>query len=149
MKINKENSRTRNAIRNVLSGILNKSILLLFPFLIRSILIKTLGAEYLGLSSLFTSILQVLNLAELGFGSAIIFSLYKPISVGDKVTISALLNLYKKIYRIIGILVFFTGLIILPFLKYLINGGYPQDINIYILYILYIYNTLYTCVIYT
>ena len=93
------NSRTKNATRNIFSGLVNKIIMLLFPFIIRTIMIKKLGTEFLGLNSLFSSILQVLNLAELGFGSAVVFSMYKPIAEGDKKTICALLNLYKKIYK--------------------------------------------------
>ena len=57
--------------------------MLFFPFIIRTILIKSLGADYLGLNSLFTSILTVLNLAELGFSSAVVFNMYKPIAEND------------------------------------------------------------------
>lgn len=70
-------SRTQNAVRNIGWGIIEKIITLLLPFITRTILIKVLGAEYLGLSSLFTSILQVLSITELGFGSAIVFSVYR------------------------------------------------------------------------
>ena len=136
-----EMSRTKNAARNVLFGLINKIIVLLFPFAIRAIIIQTLGSEYLGLNSLFTSILQVLNLAELGFNSAVVYSMYKPIAENDTNTICALMNLYRKIYRIIGIIVVVVGLILLPFLSYLIKGSYPTDINIYILYIIYLFNT--------
>ena len=109
-------SRTKNAARNMLFGFINKIIVLLFSFIVRAIIIKTLGSEYLGLNSLFTSILQVLNLAELGFNSAVVYSMYKPIAENDKVTICALMNLYKKIYRIIGIIVMSVGLLLLPFI---------------------------------
>ena len=138
------NSRTKNATRNIFSGLINKIIMLLFPFIIRTIMIKSLGSEFLGLNSLFSSLLQVLNLAELGFGSAVVFSLYKPIAKGDKKTICALLNLYKKIYEIIGIVIICVGICILPFLKYLINGTYPNSINLYIVFVLYLLNTAIT-----
>lgn len=134
-------SRTKNAMRNMMFGFLNKTIVLLFPFIIKTILIRTLGSEYLGLNSLFTSILQMLNLAELGFSSAIVYSMYKPIAEKDTKTICALMNLYKRIYRIIGTIIIVIGLVLLPFLNYLIKGGYPQSINIYILYIIYLLNT--------
>ncbi len=134
-------SRTKNAIRNMLFGFINKAIVLLFPFIIKTVLIRTLGSEYLGLNSLFTSILQMLNLAELGFSSAIVYSMYKPIAEKDIKTICALMKLYKKIYRIIGIIIISIGLVLLPFLNDLIKGGYPQNINIYILYIIYLFNT--------
>lgn len=137
-------NRTKNAIRNIIFGFLNKFIVLLFPFIIRSVLIKKLGSEYLGLSSLFTSILQVLNLTELGFSSAVVYCLYEPIANNNKKVICALLNFYKKIYRFIGMFVFIAGLIIMFFLKSFIKGSYPNEINIYLLYILYLINTAIT-----
>ena len=137
-------SRTKNTVRNIITGFINKFVLLIFPFIIRTILIKTLGAEYLGLNSLFTSILQVLNLTELGFSSAIVYSMYKPIANNDKKTVCALLNFYKKIYRIIGMVILLLGLILLPFLPKLIHGSYPSNINIYILYLIYLANTVIT-----
>lgn len=135
-------SRTKNTIRNMICGLFNKIVVLIFPFIIKTILIKKLGPEYLGLSSLFTSILQVLNLTELGFSSAIVFCMYKPLAEKDTKTICELMKFYKKIYRVIGIIILILGLFLLPILPKLINGTYPSDINIYILYILYLFNTL-------
>ena len=137
-------SRTKNAMRNITFGFINKLIVLLVPFIIRTVIIKTLGSEYLGLNSLFVSILQVLNLAELGFSSAIVYSMYKPIAEKDTKTICALMNLYKKIYSVIGIVIIVVGLVLLPFLSYFIKGSYPNDINIYILYLIYLMNTAIT-----
>ena len=65
--------RTKNAIRNMLWGVLNRIVNIIFPFVLRTVFIYTLGSMYLGLNSLFTSILTVLNLAELGFSSAIVY----------------------------------------------------------------------------
>ena len=93
--------RTRRAFVNIIWGFIEKMITLICPFIIRTIMIYKLGNEYLGLNGLFTSILQVLSLAELGFGDAIVFSMYKPIIENDNKMLSALLNLYKKVYRII------------------------------------------------
>ena len=92
--------RTRNAKRNVLFGLIYKVINILLPFIVRTAMMYTLGMEYLGLSSLFTSILTVLNLTELGVGSAIVYHMYKAIAEDDEETICALLNFYKKIYRV-------------------------------------------------
>ena len=75
--------RTQNSLRNIGFGIINRIVSILFPFIVRTIFIKTLGEEYLGLNSLFSSILQVLNLADLGFASAIVASMYKPIAEED------------------------------------------------------------------
>lgn len=138
------NNRTTNTVRNIVCGIINKIICLIIPFFIRTIMIKKMGSEYLGLNSLFTSILQVLNLTELGFSSAIVFSMYKPIANNDKKIICALMNFYKRIYRIIGVVILTVGLLITPLIPRLINGSVPKDINIYILYILYLLNTVIT-----
>ena len=84
--------RTQQALRNILWGLIEKTITILCPFVIRTIIIYKLGNEYLGLSSLFSSILQVLSLAELGFGDAIIFGMYKPISEHDNKKVGTYLN---------------------------------------------------------
>lgn len=138
MKIN----RTKNAMINIVFGYINKILSVLFPFAIKTIIIKTIGIEYLGLNSLFTSILNILNLAELGFGTAMVFSMYKPIAEDDKETIRALLNLYRKIYRIIGAIVLTVGLAIIPLLPFLIKGDHPADVNLYLLYIIYLANNV-------
>lgn len=134
--------RTKNTLRNVITGLLNKVVLLFFPFIIRTVIIQKLGSEYLGLSSLFTSILQVLNLTEMGFNSAIVYNLYKPIANNDKDKICALMNFYKKAYTIIGTVILILGLAVLPFLDNLISGEIPENINIYILYLIYLANTV-------
>ena len=132
MKIDK----TRNASRNITFGILLKVYQIFLPFLMRTIMMYTIGVQYLGLNSLFSSILQVLNLAELGVGSAMVFSMYKPIAEDDENTICALLKLYRLYYRFIGIFILIFGILIIPFLPKLISGNIPSDMNLYILYIL-------------
>lgn len=134
--------RKKNAIRNAFWGYLSKIISLVMPFIFRTIIIYSLGSDYVGLNSLFTSILQVLSLSELGIGTAIVFNMYKPIARNDNKHISALLNLYKKLYFKIGILILTIGIFITPFLKYLINGSYPTEINIYIVYLAFLLNTV-------
>ncbi len=133
--------RAKNGIRNIVSGTANKLVLVLLPFFVRTIMVSSLGKEYLGLNSLFTSILNVLNLTELGFGSALVYSMYKPISDNDKTQICALLKLYKNIYRYIGCVLLIIGLILMPMIPQLINGEYPSGVNIYILYLIYLINT--------
>lgn len=137
-------SRTKNSTRNIFYGIIDKTINIILPFITRTIFIQKLGVEYLGIHSLFVSILQVLNLAELGFSSAIVYNLYEPIAKNDKEKVCALLNLYKKIYRIVGIVILAIGLAILPFLNRLINGEIPTNLNIYVLYIIYLMGTVLT-----
>lgn len=133
--------RRKNSVRNIKFGFLNKIVTIFFPFIMRTVLIYTMGTEYLGLSSLFSAILQVLSLSELGIGSAMVFELYKPIAEDDKKQICKLQNLYRKIYHIIGKVILIIGICILPFLGLFIKGSYPTDINIYVLYILYLLNS--------
>lgn len=134
-------SRTKNSLRNSITGFINKVFNLLIPFFIRTIIIKVIGVDYLGLSSLYSSILQVLSLSELGFSISIAFSLYKPIAENDTETICALLNFLKKIYRVVGLIILAVGAALMPALPYLIEGTYPADINLYILYSIYLINT--------
>lgn len=136
--------RTKNATRNIVIGFINKIVVLLLPFFVRTAFIYSLGAEYLGLNSLFTSILTVLNMAELGFSSAVVFSMYKPIANDDEDTICAILNYLRKIYRVVGTVILIGGLILMPFLPKLIRGKCPDELNIYILFLIYLLNTALT-----
>lgn len=129
-------NRTKNAMRNIFFGIILKCYQILIPFLMRTAMIYFMGVQYLGLNSLFTSILQVLNMAELGVGVAMVYSMYEPIAVHDTKKICELLKLYKSYYRVIGVIIAFIGLILTPFIPKLISGTIPSGINIYILYIL-------------
>ena len=88
--------------------------------------------------------MQVLNLAELGVGSAMVFSMYKPIAKEDSRTICALMKLYKIYYRLIGLVVLAAGLILLPFIPKLIAGDVPDGINVYVLYLLNLMATVFT-----
>ena len=128
--------RTKNTGRNILTGTVMKLFTMLMPFAMRTVMIYCMGEEYLGLNSLFTSVLQVLNLAELGIGSAMVFSMYKPISEDDHATVCALMRLYRLYYRLIGLAVGVLGLILLPFIPHLISGDIPSELNIYILYLM-------------
>ena len=136
--------RTKNAKRNMIFGTSLRLYQILIPFLMRSFIVYCLGVQYLGLNSLFTSVLQVLNLAELGVGSAMVYSMYEPITKDDTITICALMNLYKWYYRIIGAVVLIAGVALTPFIPKLIKGEIPADINIYILYLLNLFATVLT-----
>ena len=140
MKIN----RSQNAARNIIFGVLVKIYSLFVPFIIRTVMIYTLGMQYLGLNSLFVSVLSVLNLAELGVGSAMVFSMYKPIAEDDKDTICALMRLYKIYYRIIGLAILVIGLFLTPFIPKLISGTLPEGMNVYILYLMNLASTVIT-----
>ena len=136
--------RTKNAARNIVFGTMLKMLKMVSPFIIRSFMLHYLGVQYLGLNGLFTSILSFLNLAELGVGSAMVFSMYKPIAEDDTESICALMKLYRTFYRVIGLFIAVVGLALTPFLRNLIKGDIPQDMNLYILYFMNLGNTVLT-----
>ena len=137
-----QESRIKNTKRNIFTSFVYTFLTILFQFISRSVIVYYLGEKYLGLSSLFTSILQVLNMAELGFSGAIVYNMYKPLAEDDTESVCALLAYYKKVYRTVGIIVLVAGVIIMPFIHYLIKGSYPSNINIYSLFALYLANTV-------
>ena len=128
--------RTKNATRNITFGMILKAYQMVVPFLMRTAMIYLMGVQYLGLNSLFTSILQVLNLAELGVGSAMVFSMYKSIAEDDEAQICALMKLYRLFYRVIGLIIAVVGGCLTPFIPQLIKNDLPGELNVYILYLL-------------
>ena len=120
--------------RNMITGSLLRLFQMLAPFVMRSLIIREMGEQYLGLNSFFTSILQVLNLAELGVGAAMVYSMYKPIAEDDQDALCALIGLYRKYYRVIGLVVAALGLALAPFLPHLVKSELPADLNLYTLY---------------
>lgn len=136
--------RSKNAGRNIVFGTFLKLYEILLPFIMRTVIMYELGVKYLGLNSLFTSILQVLNLAELGVGNAMVFSMYRPIAEDNASKIRAYLCLYKKYYRIIGGVILVIGLSITPLVPKLIRDDVPKGMNVYILYLLNLLATVLT-----
>ena len=137
-------SRTDNSIKNSSVALLTQGINVLLNFITRTIFIKCLGASYLGINGLFTNILSVLSFAELGFGTAIVFMLYKPLSTNDERNVSALMNFYKKVYNTIGLIILGLGVLLIPFLNFFINNTseLPENLPpLWIIYMLYVLNT--------
>lgn len=135
-------SRTKNSTRNIFWGILNKVVCLLLPFITRTVTIYLLGANYLGIGTLFSSILSFLTLTELGLSSAIVYAMYEPIANNDESSICGLLYYYKKLYKIIGFAMLIIGSTLVPFIPHLINSGTPDNINVYLLYYIYLINSV-------
>lgn len=134
-------ARTINSVRNLVVGLGYQIILLLLSFISRTIFITTLGAEYLGINGLYSNILSVLSLADLGIGSAIIYCIYKPLAENDRAKISAFMNFYKRIYRYIAIAVGIIGVAVIPFLHVLVKTDAPiQQLELY--YVLFLSNTI-------
>lgn len=133
----------KKAMKNIIVSTMFRVLVMIFGLVSRRYLVNTLGEEATGLFSLFTSIIGFLSIAELGIGTAITFSMYKPMVNNDKETISALFYLYKKIYITILIIIMILGLILTPFLPYLADGA-TNSFNIYTTYLLYLSSTLIT-----
>ncbi len=141
-KDNSETSRTVNVIKNSLFGVISKFGVLILQFICRTIFIKTLGSEYLGLNGLFTNILNILSFSELGLGNAIVYNMYKPLANKDYKEVSKLLRLYKKCYNFIALFIFVAGLLCIPFLNNLIGETPDIHENIYLIYILFLLQSL-------
>lgn len=134
--------RKQNAKKNIIFGVIYKLYQIVIPFFMRTLMIYQMGMEYTGLNNLFTSIFQILNLAELGIGAALTYSMYKPIAEDNEKKICALLKLYKKCFFVIGCVVMFVGLLCVPFLRYLVSGSIPDNLNLTVLYLMYLVNTV-------
>ena len=133
--------RIKNSVRNISYRLLSQVASIILKFVSRTIFIYILGVEYLGINGLFSEILQMLSLADLGFGTAMVYSMYKPLAEHDEKRLTQLVALYKKIYTIIAISITVIGISVVPFLKYLVNMD--KDIsylNVY--YLLYLANTV-------
>ena len=134
-------SRTKNVARNSTVALVTQVITFILQFASRTIFIKVLSTEYLGINGLFTNILTMLSFAELGIGNAILFKLYKPVAEDDKEKVKSYVNFYKKAYRYIGIIIIAIGLLIIPFLKYIITDAPNIKENITFIYVLFLLNS--------
>ncbi len=134
-------ARTKNTIRNALWGAIYRVTTIIGPFAVKTLIVKQLGLEYSGLSSLFTSILTVLNLTNLGFSSSIVFTMYKAIAEDDIDSQCAMLRFYRHVYKIVGFVILGLGIALMPFLPYLVKGDIPAGINLYSLFAIYLAET--------
>jgi O-antigen/teichoic acid export membrane protein len=136
-----QNSRTAKTAKNALFGLVSQIINIIISFVSRTVFIYVLGVEYLGVNGLFTNILMLLSFAELGIGNAIIYSMYKPIATKDKEKLKSLMALYAKAYKVIGLFVIVAGLMIIPFMDYIIKDAPNIKENINLIYVLFLVNT--------
>ena len=137
--------RTKYSILNATTSFISNIISFIFIFIGQTLLIKILGIEYTGVNGLFTNVLTVLNLFELGIGSSITYNLYKYVKRNDKKTIKSIMSYYKIAYRWIALIVLVIGLLVIPFLNYIVKTNI--DINIYYVYLLFLVNTVLTYII--
>ena len=137
--------RTEKSLWNVLTGVFGQLLSFVLSFIIRTVFINTLGEVYLGLNGLYTNILSVLNLAELGLGTAIVIELYRTVANCDEEKTRQYLRLYRKAYFVIGAVILTAGLALTPFLQYLIKDTESLSlINYRLVFILYLVNTVFS-----
>lgn len=137
--------RTANSLRNAMVGMTVQALIIMAGFVSQAVLVRTLGDIYNGVNGVCNNILSVLKLAELGVGTAMVYSLYKPLAYQDKEQIKSIMSLYKKAYRIIALVVLAGGFLILPFLPFFFHDV-PSEINIYLIFLLFLAET---CLSYT
>lgn len=135
-----QKSRTEYSILNILTGLGGYAVNTVIGLICRMAFTRTLSAEYLGLGGLFSNILSMLSLAELGIGSAIVYALYKPLTVGDQDKVASLVKFYGQCYKVIGIAVGVIGIALMPFLHLLVKTPDIKE-SIYLIYSLYLFNS--------
>lgn len=134
-------SRLENTGKNFTYSFLASILSAITGFVSRTVFIHSVGVCYLGANSLFTNILSMLSLTELGLSSAIGFSLYAPLAKNDTDTVKSLMRFYKNAYRVIALVIALLGAALIPFLDYLIKD--PGDIqHIPFIYVVFLYNTV-------
>jgi len=134
-------NRTQHAWYNSSSTLILFFLKLILQFINRNLFISFLGVYYLGLSGVFNNILGILSLAELGIGTSIVFSLYKPVAKNKKGKILAYMNLYSKVYKIIAIIIFILGILVYPFLTFILRVsqiGFKESV----IYFLFLFNSV-------
>lgn len=136
-----ENSRTKNSVLTMVTSGIRQILTILLAFGSRTVFIYVLGASYLGLNGLFSNVLSLLALTELGIGGAITYYLYKPIAEDNVERIKTLMQFYRKCYRWVGIAILSFGCLLMPFLNKMVNLDQPIPENLYLIYFLYVLNS--------
>lgn len=134
-------TRTENVAKNVILSSLFQIVAYIIGFVSRTIFIKILGEQYLGLNGVFTNILTLLSFAELGIGSAIVYSMYKPLATKNSEKLKELIAFYKKIYLLIGSIIIIGGIVLIPFLDFFITSAPDIKENITIIYLIFVFNS--------
>lgn len=117
-----EGARTENSIRNAMFGLVLQLVNSLINFGVRIIFVRVLGRDVNGLNSLFTEVIAIMALAEMGVGNSVVYNLYKPLADNDKQKLTELMTFFRKAYRLIAFFVFVIGMCIMPFLGYIVKG---------------------------
>lgn len=136
-------TRTQNSVRNIIFGVSGQLLIIILRFINQLVFIQVLGVTYLGINGLFTNILSMLSLADLGISTAIIQSMYKPLAINDKNKLKAIMKFYEKAYRVIGFGVAIIGICLIPFLNFFIKDNIDIQ-NLITIYLLFLTNSVLT-----
>lgn len=136
-------SRLGKSRRNIIAGLVQHALNLFLVWLGRFIFVRVLSADYLGINGLFSNVINVLAIADLGIPTAMAYSLYKPIAEGNTKKIASIVAFFRKIYLCISFAVLVTGLVLIPFLSYIVNLEDPVP-NLTLYYVLILLNTVFS-----
>lgn len=134
-------SRLQKSAKNMASGITYRALTMLTAFVVRSVFLYYLNTDYLSINGLYSSVLSMLSLAELGFGTAMVYSMYKPLAEKDYLKLRQLMQLYRKVYTIIGTVILALGLCLVPFLDVIIKEK-PDIDGLIFYYLLFLMNSV-------
>lgn len=126
------NSRLKNSALNLATGLLGRMLTIILNFAVRTIFIHCLDEAYLSVNGLYSNILTVLSLAELGFGSAMVYHMYEPMATHNYQKVAGLLLYFKKVYFVVGVVIVALGLCVIPFMDVIIKD--KPDVPLLTLY---------------
>ena len=137
-----EVSRTARVIQNAKVALFFYCINLILQFFSRKIFLDYLGAELLGLNTTAQNLLQFLNLAESGIGTAVAFALYKPLSQGNRQEIIDIVSLQGWFYKRVGGVVIFGSFVLMLFFPWIFNKTEVPLIYVYGTFISFLISSL-------
>lgn len=128
-------NKSGRIFKNTFIGLLSQCVSTTLSFVIRRFFIINIGIELIGLNSTFASVLQTLSLADLGFQSAISYSLYEPIASKNYKRVNDIMTVFCVVYKVIGVVFVVLSFLCLPFLKYILSG-IDITLDVYVYFIL-------------
>ena len=134
--------RTYNSIKNMIFSVLSNALTIIIGFVVQKFFLDILGTEYLGVNSLYSNIVSMLAIADLGIGTAIIYNLYEPVAKNNKNKIKSLMRFYRNTYRVIALVIFLIGLVIIPFLPIIVGKTTIPYIELVAFFILFLIDTV-------
>lgn len=135
-------TRSDYTMLNIVSGLGGYVVTFVLGLVCRMAFTRVFSAEYLGINGLFSNVLGMLSLAELGIGSAIVYALYAPLAKNDNSKIATLVKFYGKCYRVIAVVVLLLGLALVPFLDLIVKNPPKIDENYYLIYLIMLFNSV-------